>query len=464
MADLRTLTLALVADIDKFKKGLDKAEGESKSFSQKLEGVLKKGALAFGALGVAAGGFAAKIGKDAVLAAADFNEELSKSEVIFGDAAKGVQTFAKTATRSIGLNRLEALRAASNFAIFGKSAGLSGKELETFSTDFVTLAADLASFNNTTPEQAILAIGSALRGESEPIRNYGVLINEASLKQVALRDGIIQTTKDALTPQEKVLATTKLLFEQTLDAQGDFDRTKDSFTNTLKTLRQSWEDIRIEIGEKLLPVFGDLLTRVKKDILPVFQTFISTLIGGPNSLDESSYFAFKAQENLGNKLGDNEYAGYNLALAVRDLASAFGDLFREVEAGTGEGSSFAQFINDLATIIGKIADAIRGIDNLIERLGGLKRALQIFGGGGIGFLGGLIGAPSAIGAFNESRAQSQSIVSNLAANQRRANTAPIVVNVRGAIDPQGTARTVSKVLTQQRAISGVRVTAPAGFF
>ena len=279
MADLRTLTLALVADVDKFKKGLDSADKESRSFSSKLGSVLKKGALAFGALGVAAGAFAVKIGKDALLAAGDFNEEISKSETLFGEAAKGVQDFAKNATQSLLLNRGAALKAASTFAIFGKSAGLSGKELADFSTDFVGLAADLASFNNTSPEEAILAIGSALRGEAEPIRKYGVLMDDASLRQIAFREGIISTTKNALTPQQKVLAVTKLLYEQTLDAQGDIDRTRDSFANTLKGFKQRWEDLRIEIGQQLLPVFGKLLDKLK-DLQPTFETFIKTLFVG----------------------------------------------------------------------------------------------------------------------------------------------------------------------------------------
>lgn len=444
MADLRTLTLALVADIDKFKKGLDKADNETKGFSSKLKSALKTGALAFGALGAAAGTFAAKIGKDAVLAAADFNEEISKSEVLFGDTAKVVQNFAKNASKALLLNRGEALKAASNFAIFGKAAGLSGKELADFSTDFVELAADLASFNNTTPEQAILAIGSALRGESEPIRNYGVLINEASLKQIALRDGIIKTTKEALTPEQKVLATTALLYEQTRDAQGDIERTRDSFTNTLKGFKQAWADIRIEIGENLLPIFQPLVAKIQ-DLLPTFRTFITTLFGGQNSLDKSSYFAYKAQENLGEKMDENEWAGFNLAISIRNLAGAFRDLFKNIDEGTGEGSGFAQFITDVADIINTIADLIRAIDTGIGKIIDFNNALSRL--------------PLGLGGFGESQQVVSKASSALKAKQARDEAKyqpiPLTFNINGAIDPQGTARTVTKVLSQQKRITGV---------
>ena len=454
MADLRTLTLALVADVDKFKKGLNKAENESKTFSGNLKSVLKKGALAFAALGAAAVTASVKIGKDALLAAADFNEEISKSEVIFGNVAKDVQNFAKNATRAIGLNRNEALKASSTFATFGKAAGLSGKELSDFSIDFVTLAADLASFNNTTPEQAIQAIGSALRGENEPIRNYGVLINEASLKQIALRDGIIKTTNEALTPQEKVLATTKLLFEQTLDAQGDFDRTRDSFTNTLKIFRQSWADIRIELGEKLLPTFTNLLQFISDQVLPALGGLVRGLTGGPRTVQGATKEANSAFAELGIIIDENDQAAFDLGVSLRDLARSIEDVFFAAEAGTSSESGLVKFIRLLDSLISKLDTEIRSFGKLNDFLtvsGPFSRL-----GTGIG--------EAISGNFTGSRAESQALLESIAGNQRGSVVVNNNVNVRGAIDPQGTARTVTKVLTTQRAISGVRVTAPSGFF
>jgi hypothetical protein len=452
MADLRTLTLGLLVKDDQFRKGLKDSQKRTESFSSKLGSVLKKGAIAFAALGVAAGAFAIKIGKDALLAAGDFNEEISKSETIFGDVAKNVQDFAKNATSSLLLNRGAALKAASTFAIFGKSAGLSGQELADFSTDFVGLAADLASFNNTSPEEAIQAIGSALRGEAEPIRSYGVLMDEASLRQIAFREGIIKTTKDALTPQQKVLAVTKLLYEQTLDAQGDIDRTRDSFANTLKGFKQRWEDLRIEIGEQLLPVFDDILQKLK-DLQPTFETFIKTLFGGPQAITSSGYYAHKALENLGEDMGENEWAGFNLAMAIRDLVEAFGELFTTVEENTGSKSPFADFLNDITEVLNGLASIIRFIDKIGETWNKISGGMTSF------FVDRGIVNQTAGNPFAAIQSQTPSRVPDRSLYNQVNN-----INVRGAVDPQGTARTVTRVLTQQRAISGVRVTAPSGFF
>jgi len=116
--------------ISEFKdKGVKDAERELSSFSGKvgksLGGIIdvaKKAALAVGAIGLGA----AVALKPAIEAAADLEEEISKSRQIFGDASKDVEAFAKTAAKSLGQSKKDAIAAASTFAIFGKSAGLTG--------------------------------------------------------------------------------------------------------------------------------------------------------------------------------------------------------------------------------------------------------------------------------------------------------------------------------------------------
>jgi len=225
------VTVTFDADLDKLKTGVKGATNEVDGFGTKIGEFSKKAALAFAAVAAAAGAFAIKIGVDAVKAASDLNETVSKVGVLFGDGASEISKFAATAATKLGQTKQQALDAAATFATFGKAAGLSGQNLVDFSTGFTSLASDLASFNNTSPEQAINAIGSALRGEAEPLRAYGVLLDDASLRQAALELGITNTTKNALTPQQKVLAAQKLIYEQTGAAQGDFERTSDGLAN-----------------------------------------------------------------------------------------------------------------------------------------------------------------------------------------------------------------------------------------
>ena len=187
----------------------------------------------------------------AIRAASDFQEATSKVNVVFGRASKSVKDFANDAARNLGQSKQAVLDAAGTFGTFGKAAGLAGDDLSTFTTDFVTLSTDLASFNNTSPEEAVLAIGAALRGESEPLRRYGVLLNDAVLKQEAMTLGIYDG-KGALTSQQKVLAAQAAIYKQTNDAQGDFMRTSDGLANSQRTLKAVFEDAKVALGQAFL--------------------------------------------------------------------------------------------------------------------------------------------------------------------------------------------------------------------
>ena len=254
-------------------KGIDRAIKEFKSLEgvgKKAQFALKKAALPATA---ALAGLAAAAGP-AISAASDLGENLSKVGVIFGDSAKEIEDFASTAATKLGQSKNAVLQAAGTFGTFGKAAGLGGQELATFSNDFTALASDLASFNNTTPEEAINAIGSALRGESEPLRQYGVLLNDAKLKAAALELGIYSGS-GALTDQQKILAAQKVIYDETGDAQGDFARTSDGLANSQRTLTAQMENLQVSIGQALLPVV--------EAILPLVQSFATWAADNPET-------------------------------------------------------------------------------------------------------------------------------------------------------------------------------------
>lgn len=235
-------------DVDRLRSDITAAGSTSgRGFASKFSGAMK----GLGAL--AAGTLVAGFLKDAVVGASDLNETLSKTKVVFGGGADEVVRFASRGAAALGQTKQQALDAASTFGIFGKMAGLSGKDLAGFSTQFTTLSTDLASFHNASPEEAIQAIGAALRGEAEPIRRFGVLLDDATLRQEAMRLGLIKTTKEALTPQQKVLAAQASIMKQTKDAQGDFQRTSGGLANQQRILSATFTDMRTRLGAFLLP-------------------------------------------------------------------------------------------------------------------------------------------------------------------------------------------------------------------
>ena len=275
---LRTLKLSLLADVSNFGSQLDKAGSGFKKFSKGVEQASRFANVAIGAIGA--------IGASAVEAASDLDETSSAVEQVFGRrAAAQLQEFAQGAAQALGQSRQAALEASQTFGIFGTAAGLSGNALVEFTTDLVTLASDLASFNNTDVDTAITALGAALRGESEPIRQFGVLLDAATLKQRALAEGIIETTDQALTPQQKTLAAYAEILAQTTLQQGDFARTSDGLANSQRILQAELENFRVELGEQLLPVVQELLPQIRGFVASItaslFITSAVTLAPGP---------------------------------------------------------------------------------------------------------------------------------------------------------------------------------------
>lgn len=204
------------------------------------------------------------VGVAATKAASDLGETANKVDVLFGKEGKAIKDFAATADKALGQSKKTAMDAASTFAIFGKSAGLAGKELTDFAIQNTQLASDMASFFNTSPEDAITAIGAAFRGETEPIRRYGVLLDDASLRQEALKQGLISTTKDALTPQQKVLAAQALILKQTSAAQGDFARTSTGLANATRITNAQLQNALATLGENLLPIVNEAVVSVNR--------------------------------------------------------------------------------------------------------------------------------------------------------------------------------------------------------
>lgn len=225
---------------------LDKTSGQAKGLQATLSRI--GGAQLF----AAGAGFAAIAGSS-IKAGSDLNESLSRTRVILGAAAEDVIDFAKKAASSLGLSQKAALDGAATFAAFGKSAGLSGEPLGEFSVKLTKLASDMASFNNTTPEEAIVAIGAALRGEQEPIRAYNILLDDATLRQRAVRLGLIATTKDALTPQNRVLAANSEIFAQAGDQIDDFKRTQGGLANQTRIMTANFQNLQANLGSVLVP-------------------------------------------------------------------------------------------------------------------------------------------------------------------------------------------------------------------
>tara|TARA_R110000868_G_scaffold131339_2_gene341339 strand:+ start:7580 stop:9448 length:1869 start_codon:yes stop_codon:yes gene_type:complete len=267
VAGTRKLSIEILGNAKGALGALDSVGSKAGAIGGKLVDFGKKAALGFAALGAGA----IVIGKQLVDSASDLAEVTAKNDVIFGEASESVKKFAESAAKNLGQSQTAALNAASTFGVFGKAAGLTGPELSSFSTDLVTLASDMASFANTSPEEAAEALGAALRGESEPIRKYGVMLDDAALKAEALAMGIY-SGKGPLTTQQKVLAAQAAIFKQTSDAQGDFARTSDGVANQQRIMAAQFENVKAKLGQALIPAFASALGFITNKVFPAFES------------------------------------------------------------------------------------------------------------------------------------------------------------------------------------------------
>jgi hypothetical protein len=351
-------------------KGVADAQREFKSLTtttQKAGFILQRALLP----AAAAIGTITQVIAPAIKAASDFEEATSKVNVIFGRASKSVKDFANTAARELGQSKQSVLDAAGAFGTFGKAAGLAGEDLSLFTTDFVTLATDLASFNNTTPEEAVQAIGAALRGESEPLRRFGVLLNDATLRAEAMTLGIYDGS-GALTAQQKILAAQSAIYKQTGDAQGDFARTADNLANKQRTLSALFKNFQIQLGQQLLPAatdFANGLVKINDAFagMPTPATNATVKVGKFGKLigeliNPISLFVNGLQAiGSGYFDAEQETGAYNKALGlsaqqqmrVADAAGVFNSKFKETKDNVGgakkEVESFAEALKEKLT-------------------------------------------------------------------------------------------------------------------
>ena len=210
------------------------------------------GGFAIGGRLLGAGAVAVGI-KQSVDAASDFNEQVSKTEVVFGRNAQAVKDWSETTTNAFGLSRREALATASSLGALFAPLRIIGPEAARQAQKLTELGADLASFYNTDVQEALDAIKSGLVGEAEPLRRYGVLLSETRVAQQAMADtGKKNATQ--LTAQEKALARVALIVKDTKQAQGDFARTSENLANQTRKLKANWDDFSVTMGETVIPV------------------------------------------------------------------------------------------------------------------------------------------------------------------------------------------------------------------
>lgn len=248
IASVKDVTEAIRRESGKWE---DSAQNSTSGIESSFTGMAKKIAAGISAAGIAKA--LLDIGKAAVDAASDLAEVQNVVDVTFGDNAAQIESWAKKAGAQFGLTETKAKQFTSTLGAMMKSAGLSGNEIVSMSTDLAGLAADMASFYNLDFETAFQKIRSGISGETEPLKQLGVNMSVANLEAYALSKGLGKTFNE-MSQGEQTMLRYQYLMQATADAQGDFARTSDGFANAQRRIEASVDTIKTSLGQGLLPV------------------------------------------------------------------------------------------------------------------------------------------------------------------------------------------------------------------
>jgi hypothetical protein len=268
--------------VSKSTKELDKdVKNSAKNNEQFAAGMSGLGATAI----VGAAGLAAKSLLDfslsAIQAASSAQEAAGAFGTTFGGAAEQLNKQLAENANLFGLTTAEAQQLISVFGSVAQGIGFTQQESADLSSELFNLAGDIASFNNITAGAApvLQAFRSALVGEREALKTYGIAITEAEVQTKAFE----QTGKnsaDALTRQEKALATSALIFERATVQQGNAAREASGFAAQTLIARSATQELREELGEELLPAAGEVLrvfNEIREDSTPALIDRFSDL-------------------------------------------------------------------------------------------------------------------------------------------------------------------------------------------
>jgi TP901 family phage tail tape measure protein len=230
---------------DNFAKGSDGAKKLSDSLS-----LIKK--IGVGAAVLYVGNKIKDLGKFAIESASKMDELANVTRQVFESSTKEIEQWAKTIDKEVGRSIYQMQNFASVYGSMFKGAGFDTSFFKKISKDLATFTADFSSFFNVTDDEAFTAIKGALTGETEALKRYGLILNDTTMAEYALAQGIKEKWQNLDTATKMQLRYNKLM-EMTTYIQGDASRTIDGYANSLKKAEGLIDNIATAMGHKLLP-------------------------------------------------------------------------------------------------------------------------------------------------------------------------------------------------------------------
>lgn len=243
-------------------------------------GVLIGGAFAIGKL--------AQFGKECVELGSNLAEVQNVVDVTFTTMSDKVNEFAKNAMTSAGLSETMAKQYVGTFGAMSKSFGFSEAQAYDMSTALTQLTGDVASFYNISQDLAYTKLKSVFTGETETLKDLGVVMTQSALDQYALANGYGKTTSE-MTEQEKVALRLKFVTSQLSAASGDFARTSGSWANQVRVMQLQIQSLKATVGQGLINIFTPVIKVINTllaklaTVANAFKSFTELITGNKSS-------------------------------------------------------------------------------------------------------------------------------------------------------------------------------------
>ncbi|MBO5070809.1 MAG: hypothetical protein J6C37_10695 [Roseburia sp.] len=336
--------------------------------------------------------------KECLELGSDLQEVQNVVDVTFPAMKAQVDDFAKSAAASFGLSETMAKQFTGTFGSMAKAFGFTEQQAYDMGTTLTGLAGDVASFYNLTQEEAYTKLKSVFTGETESLKDLGVVMSQTALDNYALAKGFGKTTS-AMSEAEKVALRYQFVQEQLSAASGDFQRTSDGWANQVRVLNLQIDSLKATIGQGLINLFTPVIQVINtllgklSTLAEAFKSF-TELITGNEAADTQISSAITDAENLSDTVSGVEDAAKAAAKEMRSLAG-FDDIQKLGDNTSASSDSDASIVGSsidfgsLAqgeTILEKTESQIQGISDSAKEL---LRNIAKYVGLAVAALGGL---------------------------------------------------------------------------
>lgn len=283
-----------------------------------------------------------QFGKEAIELGSDLQEVQNVVDVTFTTMSEQVNEFARNAATAAGLSETMAKRYVGTFGAMSKAFGFAESEAFSMSTALTQLAGDVASFYNISQDEAYTKLKSVFTGETETLKDLGVVMTQNALDSYALAKGMKKTTSQ-MSEQEKVALRYSFVLDQLSAAQGDFARTSDSWANQTRILSLNFDSFKANIGQALINIFTPFLKVINQIVAKMAQL--------------SSYFVAFSEMLVGKSTSGG---GGSPGAVLEDMASGYDDVADSAQKAEKAQNKYLSGLDEIRTFSSKDADVGTG--------------------------------------------------------------------------------------------------------